>query len=199
MRSTTKVITLLACAAIGFTLGPIVAEEQRLGQPGASEKDAEVKVTIRVADPQNAASLRFYVTFENVGATDTVLNLGMMLANGRVQQPSAVRLALTDPNGRVRELQFSDKRYPGVAGRVDDYVVPLRTGSAYMVKLSLENFWCPKTSEFTLQLKPGKYAVRAEFTGQEAQIVSLGNKDVKFLPFWTGTVKSDAAQFDIAR
>jgi len=52
-----------------------------------------------------------------------VLNLGSMLANGKVMFPEAVRLSLTDPAGYARELHFFDRRYPGIAGRVDDFIV----------------------------------------------------------------------------
>jgi hypothetical protein len=98
----------------------------------------------------------------------------------------------------ARELQFWDKRHPGVAGRVDDYIVCLRSGSAYTLRLSLDTFWCPKTHEFTLGLKPGKYTVRAEFTGQKAQVPTLDTNPLRLLRFWIGTVKSDAVQFDVA-
>ncbi len=102
-------------------------------------------------------------------------------------------------NTGSRELHFSDKRYPGVAGRVDDYVVPLRAGSTYTLKLRLNDFWCPKSKEFSLELKPGKHGVRAEFTGNKPQHVNSGSEAVPFMPFWTGKLKSEVAQFQIGK
>ncbi len=186
-----EAIILLWLAAVGLILGPSAARPS-----DAPEKDTKVRLTIRVADPQSAASLRLYVGFENVGDTDTVLNLGTMLGNGRVQIPGAVRLILTDLDGRSRELRFFDRRYPGIAGRVDDYAVPLRGGSVYTLNLRLNDFWCPQTNEFTLELKPGKYTVRAEFTGQEPQHVNMDTEGLKLMRFWTGTLRSDAVQFE---
>jgi hypothetical protein len=128
---------------------------------------------------------------------DTVLNLGMMLANGKIHLPSEIRLILTDPEGKSRELHFSDRRYPGIAGRVDDYAVPLRAGSAYSLKMSLGNFWCPRTKEFRFNLKPGQYHVRSEFTGKGAQWTNSDMEGIKLMNFWKGTLRSDATVLSI--
>jgi hypothetical protein len=76
----------------------------------------------------------FYVALENTADSDFVVNLGQMLANGKVMFPKAIRLTLTDPAGQTRELDFSDRRYPAVAGRVDDFTVALRSGSLYALR-----------------------------------------------------------------
>lgn len=115
-----KSILLLSLVAVTALLGRNSAEA------------AELKMSIRVTAPGSTESLRLHVTFENVSDKDTVLNLGMMIGNGRVHMPDAVRLILIDSGGSLRELHFSDKR-GGIAGRVDDYIVPLRTGSSYMI------------------------------------------------------------------
>jgi hypothetical protein len=163
----------------------------------AQEEGADLKMSIRTSNAESADSLRVDVAFENLSDRDTVLNLGMMLANGRVQLPDAVRLILTDSGGRSRELHFSDKRYPGVAGRVDDYAVPLRAGSTYTLRLSLKDYWCPESEEFALELDPGRYSVRAEFTGNSAQHLNEDTEGLKFLPFWTGKLRSGVAHFHI--
>jgi len=41
----------------------------------------------------------FYVAIDNVGDRDVVVNLGYMIANGKVMFPEAVRLLLTDSYG----------------------------------------------------------------------------------------------------
>jgi hypothetical protein len=66
-----------------------------------------------------------------------------MLANGKVMLPAAIRLLLTDPAGHTRELQFFDRRYPAVAGRVDDFTVALRARSIYALRVSLNQYWSP--------------------------------------------------------
>jgi hypothetical protein len=139
----------------------------------------------------------FHVTLKNAGDKDVVLNLGTMLANGKVLLPDAVHLILIDSAGKSRELHFADRRYPGVAGRIDDYAVPLRVGSSYSLRLSLDNFWCPETKEFRLQLKPGQYRVRSEFTGRGAQFVNRDMEGITLMNFWQGTLQSDVTTFRI--
>src|SRR5215471_10321693 len=67
------------------------------------------------------------LALRNVGDHDVTLNLGWMLANGKVQLPNYISLNLTDGKGKTRLFEFTDRKYSRrVAGRVDDYVVPLR-------------------------------------------------------------------------
>jgi hypothetical protein len=133
----------------------------------------------------------FQVAFRNVGQQDVVLNLGMMLANGKVLLPDKIRLKLTDAAGKTRELHFSDKRYPGVAGRVDDYLVPLRAGSVYSLRLPLDQFWSPSTQEFTLKLPPGKYQASAQFQGSGAATSNDDMPGIKLMNFWKGKLTSN--------
>jgi hypothetical protein len=199
MRIFPKTIVLPSLVAVTLALGGIAAAPPQAGQLDAQEKGAGLKMSIRATAPESTESLQLHVTFENVSDKDTVLNLGMMLANGKVQLPDAVRLILTEPGGQSRELHFSDKRYPGIAGRVDDYAVPLRAGSAYTLKLSLKEYWCPKSNEFRLDLKSGRYGVRAEFTGNRAQHVNSDTEGLGLMHFWTGKLESDVAQFQIGK
>ena len=110
-----------------------------------------------------------------------------MLDNGKVQLPNKIHLNLLDGSGRKRELHFSDRRYPGVAGRVDDFVVPLRAGSTYTLKLRLDQFWSPSTQEFELKLTPGRYEVSAQFQEDRAE-----TRNVIFV--WKGKLQSNIVE-----
>jgi hypothetical protein len=79
------------------------------------------------------------IALQNVGDKDFVLNLGRMMANGKVMFQEAIQLTLTDEKNQTRELQFFDRRYPGVGGRLDDFTVALRSGSTYVLRTSLDN------------------------------------------------------------
>ena len=57
---------------------------------------------------------------------DLLLNLGFMLGNGGAIFPDAVHLVLTDSAGKARKLELMGP--PGVAGRVDAFVVPVAPG-----------------------------------------------------------------------
>jgi len=174
MKSHRTHIILLSLVAVSPIFLLAAGEEQTSIRPDPQASNAELRMSIIATTPQKAKGIQvFRVTLENVGDKDAVLNLGIMLANGKVLLPDAIHLILIDSRGKSRELHFSDRRYPGIAGRVDDYIIPLRTGSTHTFKLSLDDFWCPKTKEFRLKLKPGVYRVRSELTGKGAHFVNL--------------------------
>jgi RNA polymerase sigma factor (sigma-70 family) len=151
-----------------------------------------LQMSVSVTGKDKGGNPEFQVAIRNVGEQDVTVNLGMMLANGKVQLPDHIRLKLSDDKGKTRELHFSDKRHPGIAGRVDDYFVPLRVGSVYTLKLPLSQFWCPATKEFTVELKPGKYRVSAHFEGTGAK-----HDSGKFiLNFWEGKLQSNTSPFE---
>lgn len=153
-------------------------------------------MSLSLAGSAKVDSPDFQVALKNVGPKDINLNLGIMLANGRVQLPDNIHLSLKDSTGKVRELSFSDKRYGLIAGRVDDYIVPLRSGSTYTVLLKSEQFWSPKTSEFELKLQPGKYQVFAQFEGSGTKTHNIGSESVELIPLWKGKAQSNVLAFE---
>jgi len=171
-------------------LSTIGANNQVSPSPLAAESaEADgLALSIRANSPESSGALRLDVTLENTGQKDILLNLGTMLGNGRIQRPEAIRLLVVDGTGSQRELHYADKDVPGVAGRMDDYPVPLRTGSTYSVALELGDFWCPTTNEHAIVLLPGTYEVRAQITGTGSQ----HDGGIPSLPFWTGTLESGA-------
>jgi hypothetical protein len=131
------------------------------------------------------------LALRNVGDHDVTLNLGVMMANGKVQLPNYIGLSFTDPQGRTRVFKFADKKHSVVAGRLDDYVVPLRAGSMYTLKLNLNQFWCQETNEFEINLPPGKSSLTARFQGRGAGAVNLDMPGIKLMNFWLGQVESN--------
>jgi len=131
------------------------------------------------------------VALQNVSDHDVTLNLGIILANGRAQVPNYISLNFTDARGKRRVFKFADKRYPGIAGRIDDYVVPLRAGSTYALHLTLDQFWCQETNEFSVPLLPGKNLLTADFEGNGAKATNLDTPGIKFMNFWRGKVESN--------
>ena len=198
MKSHRTLIILSSLVAVSTVFLLAAGEAQTSTRPGPQASNAELRMSIVAVTAREAEGVpAFRVTLENVGDRDTVLNLGMMLANGKVHLPDAIQLTLIESSGKSRELHFSDRRYPGVAGRVDDYAVPIRAGSAYTLRLSLDNFWCPRTKEFRLNLKPGEYRVRSKLTGKGAQFSNSDMEGIKLMNFWKGTLESDATVFRI--
>jgi hypothetical protein len=114
-----------------------------------------------------------------------------MMSNGKVQLPDRIAIRFTDAQGKTRLFKFGDKRYPGVAGRLDDYVVPLRVGSMYTLQLTLDQFWCEETKEFSIPLSAGDNYLTAQFEGTGANAVNSDMPGTKFMNFWLGNVESN--------
>jgi len=131
------------------------------------------------------------LALRNVGDHDVTLNLGVMLGNGKVQLPDRIAMKFTDAQGKTRLFKFGDKRYPGVAGRLDDYVIPLRAGSTYTLQLTLNQFWCQETKEFSIPLLSGDNFLTAQFEGTGASAVNLDMPGIKLMNFWFGKVESN--------
>jgi hypothetical protein len=131
------------------------------------------------------------LAFANVGDRDLTVNLGVMMANGKVQLPDRVAMKFTDAQGKTRLFHFWDKRYPGVFGRLDDYVVPLRAGSTYTLQLTLNQFWCQETKEFSIPLLSGNNYLAAQFEGTGTNAVNLDMSGIKLMNFWFGQAESN--------
>jgi hypothetical protein len=129
------------------------------------------------------------LALRNIGDRDVTLNLGVMLANGKVQLPNRVNLTFTDAQGKTRLFKFADKR--GVFGRVDEYVVPLRAGSTYTLQFALDQFWCYETKEFSIPLLAGDNYLTAQFEGAGANGGSSDMAGLRLMNFWIGKVHSN--------
>jgi hypothetical protein len=184
----------IALTAIAL-LTTIGANNQVSPSPLAAESaEADgLALSMRANSPGSSGALRLDVTLENTGQKDILLNLGTMLGNGRIQRHEAIRLLVVDWTGDRRVLHYADPDVPGVAGRIDDYAVPLRAGSTHSVALEIRDFWCPATKEHAIVLPPGAYEVRAQFEGAGAQ----HDGGMPSPPYWTGTLESGAVLIKI--
>ena len=141
---------------------------------------------------------KFRVELHNAAQKDLVLNLGMMLANGKMQYANAVVLVLTDAQGKSRRL---DLREPGaIAGRVDPFVLPIPIGATFSITVDLDKYWAAESKEFDYKLKLGTYWLEAQFTGRSVsqQEANLDVKGIALMPYWTSTVASNQLRFEIS-
>ena len=187
------VVVLIAVGAQGTTSQSLLEMPQTWGQ---SIDGLRIGIAGGRTVPSSVAE--FTIALQNTGPRDFVVNLGEMLANGKVMFPRAVRLMLTDPAGNSRELEFFDRRYPGVAGRIDDYTVAMRVGAIYAYTASLDQYWSEATKEFGVKLMPGRHRISARFEGGGALTRNLDMQGVALLNFWKGTVRSSVFEFEAA-
>ena len=174
-----------AMAVFLMTVGQASAADEQWGEPTKG-----LQMSVSVIKPAKAGDVKFQVAIRNVSEQDVILNLGIMLANGKFHLPDRIRLNQTDAAGKTRELHFSDKRFPGVAGRVDDYLVPLRAGSVYSLTFRLEDFWSPDDKDFAVKFKPGKNQIVAHFEG------IADDTETEIIPVWKGKLKSNVLNLE---
>ena len=194
-----KLVAFLFAVASLVAPVPRISSQSTFEMPqawGQSTNGLRLGISVSPSNlPQAAAE--FSLAFENTGDSDFVLNLGHMLANGKVMFPTAIRLIVTDPAGNTHELEFFDRRYPGVAGRVDAFTVPLRAGSTYVLRTSLNQYRDRAPRKVDLKLNSGRTRIAARFEGQGAQVGNSDMKGVALLNFWKGTVQSNVVEFDV--
>jgi hypothetical protein len=190
-------ISLCLATLIALAL-PLATSAQAPAGPvgafGAAANGLQLRIVPVTSGSGVPADVKVDVALQNVGDADFVLNLGTMLANGKVMWPDAIRLMLMDAAGQSRELRFSS-RTAGIAGRIDDYIVALRAGAVYTVRLSLADYMRDPTAI----LPNGRYKIAAQFLGRRAGGVNVDMQGVALLNFWTGTAHSNVAEFEVAR
>jgi len=140
---------------------------------------------------------KFIVALQNTSNADFVLNLGVMLGNGKVMHPAAVRVLLTDRIlGNTLELHYCGLR---IVGRVDDYTVALQAGATYALPVSLDKYCGPAPTGLGIKLLPGRYQISARFDSRGAITKGGDMAGVALLNFWKGTIQSDILEFDVLR
>lgn len=186
-------IIVVAIAVIGNQRVTSQPSRPPLQAWGASVQGLRIAVSTTV--PPSGAE--FLVMLQNTSGADFVINLGYMLANGKHMFPTAVRLRLADRAGNQRELQFFDRRYPVVGGRVDDFVVALRAGATYTFPVSLNDYSNPTTNEFGVTLAAGRHQMSARFEGRGSTNSNSDMQGVALMNFWKGNVESDRLEFEV--
>lgn len=192
-RMRVTALLVLAMSALGFS--PASAQPNSSPEQvwGAASDGMRMSIAAVKSGSTTQGDAEFYVAFQNVGSKDMVLNLGFVLANGKVAEPSSVRLALTDPKGQRAEFPWLKTQI--ILGRIDDFIVVLPAGATYILKLKLDEYCCRSP---VLKLIRGHYRIAARFQGKGAQHVNLDTPGVRLLNFWVGAVESNSLEFDLA-
>src|SRR5262245_24359455 len=179
-----------------ITLGiPQETSSQTLGS-SADGLRIGISAATETAPSQGA---KFIVALQNTSNAAFVLNLGVMLANGKVMLPNAVQVLLTDRIlGKTLELHFCGGP-AGIGGRVDDYTVALQAGATYALPVSLDTYCGSAPTYMRAKLLSGRYQISARFDGQGATTRNLDMQGVALLNFWKGTIQSDILEFDVSR
>ena len=149
-----------------------------------------------LSEAQNKSSSKIVICLENVSTNSLVLNIGTMLANGKIQLPTAIKLQVTDSQGGVHDLKYISS---GAIGRVDPFVVPLSAGSMYWLRCASDDFAELSSSKSLGHLQPGEYHLTVIFTGRsvEKQTANADLVGLSLMPYWTGTLSSGVGTFSL--
>ena len=179
MASRSSSVTSLTLAAFFLTYAGHAGDAQTMSveqSPDAVTTGLRMAIApIEPAPGFRAPTAQFRVTIENDGDRDLIVNLRYMFGNGQVMLPTSLDLILTDPSGRVaRHLRYFSPppRSPRMnPGKLDDYVLALRSGSTYGFSLHLDGYRCPTTKEFPLRLTQGQHRIHARLnSGRGAHV-----------------------------
>lgn len=167
-------------------MAPSTAETQQWGPTLDG-----LRMSLCIPDTGSPEDPELDVTLQNIGTNDLALDLGIMLANGKYQLPNNFGLNITDGTGKVLKLSFFDRRFGAISGRIDDYAIPLRAGSTYLLKMQLDQFYSGAAGIWGMKLGPEKYEITAEFEGTDARAVNSDDAGLRLMNFWTGKLKSN--------
>jgi len=177
----------------------LVAGVSLLGRVDAQQtQDKALQITLIRVQPDLPKPI-FRVELHNTGEQPLILNLGMMLANGKQQYADAVTLVLTDNHGKTTPLKLLGPAY--VAGRIDPLVVPLPKGATFTLPVNLTDYISPKNNLWQVTLAPGDYTISAAYAGVGVpqQGANLDMQGISLMPYWTGAVRSNAVTFMVSK
>jgi hypothetical protein len=121
------------------------------------------------------------VAIQNTGVNDTMLNVGIMLANGATLLPAQIFLVARSSDGQLHKLTVAGGPQ-AIAGRIDPMVVPLPRQATYIVHLQWAAY--PK-------MDAGTYDFYAEVKGTPPYDRNLEMPGENLLKCWVGTVRSN--------
>jgi|WetSurMetagenome_2_1015567.scaffolds.fasta_scaffold111246_2 hypothetical protein len=198
------VVLLITCVPIQLFIAlNSYAQSISTPKPAWGVTNNGLQMSISVDNPTITVEkpVDFYIAFKNVSSNEVVLKVGYIVSN--VQIPQAIQLSVLDKTGKKKEFHLSDRRAV-IAGRMDDFLVPINPGKIYRLKLSSDLFFCRETSEFGLSLIPGRYRITALFIGIGTRSPHLDDLDALLYHhgrvltnLWEGKLESNELIFQI--
>ena len=147
-------------------------------------------VALELAAAKKSGELSLVV--RNTDRSAVNVNIGITLANGSDLLPTNVRLTL-ERDGRKSDWTYTG-RIAGVAGRIDDFILPLMPGASYQMTFAFSDFGPLEGIQHTLQ--PGHYRVRASLWARHAEHMNSDTEGMKLMKLWTGVAESNEITVD---
>ena len=186
-------------------MGTAAAQEQKKGKDPDAKIEQPVwgkplnglRLGLYQMDPKGDGKPRLTIVLDNVSTEDLVLNLGSSYGKGKKHWLNAVRVNLTDADGRKRVLLLKNPKLDDLRDGplISPFVIQLVAGGRYVISRDLTDFYDPK--DVDAALPAGRYRAAAEFVGR-AILKSKTDKGpftwVDLVTYWTGTIQSEECQ-----
>jgi hypothetical protein len=182
------ILVLVLCTGVLFVLRQVTYAKQ--AESGNALPSLQLTVGFDSVKDEHAATPKFRVTLRNNSENDLCLNIGFLLANGKMQFPQAISLSVVDATGKTLPLGSLKPGY--IAGRVDPYILPLPAGGLFSFSVELKDYVAglPKDNGNNGHLRPGAYSFVARFASQGVKDEGVSG-DARLMPLWAGAVTSN--------
>ncbi len=134
-----------------------------------------------------ASELMFRFTLENVGSEPTAVVIGSILGNDKKYLPNGLQFTLRRSGVPDTEFDWFDPSVPGVAGRIDPWLVPLPVDASYSVAVSI-----PKGLQYLFSTPAD---IRVRLTTQGVGKPNLDLQGLQLIHVWVGALTSDWIPF----
>ena len=186
--------SITACAAVAgllvCALGATAADGE-VPTDGKAVSGLRIRLELPAAERGEKLPRHCEVILENVGDSDLNVQLGFSLANGKSHHPAALRLLARSKGHKTRTLTYA--ALPGVAGRVDPFIVPLPAASSYTLRCTFEKYADSETGE-RIDLTAKDYRIAAELLGEAVTNTNHDVQGLTLMPCWQGKVRSSEVQ-----
>ncbi len=129
----------------------------------------------------------FRLTIQNVGTTPTAVVIGLILGNDKTYLPGEIRFTLRRPGAADMNFYYFDASVPGVAGRIDPWLIPCPRQPSYSIALA-------DTPGFRGEFSTAA-AVTVHLTTQEIEQINSDTKGLEFIHVWVGTPTFNVIRF----
>ncbi len=190
---------IVNCAVVAWSLagalGSMMAGEKAPAE-GKAVGGLRIRLHLPAAEEGKKLPPQCEVTLENVGDSDLNVQLGYSLANGKSHHPAALRLLALSKGKKTRTLIYA--ALPGVAGRMDPFVVPLPAGSSYTLRCAFGKYADSETGR-RIDLTANDYRIVAELLGEAVTKTNLDVQGLTLMPYWQGKVRSNEVELPFAK
>jgi len=138
----------------------------------------------------------FRLTLQNVSPSPTAVVIGTVLANDRKYLLQHVVLKVKREGAADTRLEYFDPSVPGIAGRMDPWLVTLPPDSSYSITVPAKHFGLRPTNAPETFSTPAY--VQLQLTTQEMSTPNSDVQGLRLIHVWIGTLSSNWIQVPAA-